>query len=147
MEKRFAQYLSERQFEQPFMLRDFAGFADSALVGTETTPLVSALDRKLGVKGYRAINGLRSNITIPVQNSRLTVGEVGICESATDSNPTFEKVELSPKKITGSVLVCKEMLANTNSDVEAFIIDALLKEISYKIENMMLEKVAESAGK
>lgn len=147
MEKRFAQYLSERQFEQPFMLRDFAGFADQALVGTETTPLVAALDKRLGVKGYRALNGLRSNISIPVQNSRLTVGEVGICESAVDSNPTFEKVEMSPKKITGSVLVCKEMLANTNSDVEAFIIDSLLKQITYKIEAMMLDKVAEGANK
>jgi hypothetical protein len=39
------------------------------------------------------------------------------------------------------------MLANTNSDVEAFIIDSLLKEISYKIEAMMLGKVAEGAGK
>lgn len=147
MEKRFAQYLSERQFEQPFTLRDFTGFADSALVGTETTPLVAALDKRLGVKGYRALNGLRSNISIPVQNSRLTVGEVGICEASVDSNPTFDKVEMSPKKITGSVLVCKQMLANTNSDVEAFIIDSLLKEITYKIENMMLDKVAEGANK
>lgn len=147
MEKRFAQYLSERQFEKPFVMRDFTGFADQALVGTETTPLVAALDKRLGVKGYRALNGLRSNISIPVQNARLTVGQVGMCDPATDTNPTFENVELSPKKITGSVLVCKEMLANTNSDVQAFVIDSLLKEITYKIQAMMLEKVAESAGK
>lgn len=145
--KQFANFLSERNFDKPFVMRDFTGFADQALVGTETTPLVAALDKRLGVKGYRAINGLRSNISIPVQATRLAVGEVGICDPATDTKPQFENVELTPHKITGSVLICKEMLANTNSDVEAFIIDSLLKEISYKIEAMMLGKVAEGAGK
>lgn len=145
--KEFSRFLSERNFDKPFMLRDFTGFTSQALVGTETTPLVAALDKRLGVKGYRALNGLHSNISIPVQSKRLTVGEVGICESATDSNPQFTNVELSPKKITGSVLVCKQMLHNTNSDVQAFIIDSLLKEITYKIEAMMLGKVAENAGK
>lgn len=147
MKNEFRDFLSERNFDKPFVMRDFTGFADASLVGTETTPLVAALDKKLGVKGYRALNGLRSNISIPIQSTRLTVGEVGICEDSADTKPQFEAVELTPHKITGSVLICKEMLANTNSDVQAFIIDSLLKEITYKTEALMLSKVAESAGK
>lgn len=147
MKNEFRDFLSARNFDKPFIMRDFTGFADTALVGTETTPLVAALDKRLGVKGYRALNGLRSNISIPVQRTRLTVDEVGICADSTDSNPQFEAVELTPHKITGSVLICKEMLANTNSDVEAFIIDSLLKEITYKTQALMLSKVAEGAGR
>lgn len=144
--KEFSRFLSERNFDKPFMLRDFTGFTSQALVGTETTPLVAALDKRLGVKGYRALNGLHSNISIPVQSGRLTVGEANICADSTDSNPQFTNVELTPHKITGSVLVCKEMLHNTNSDVQAFIIDSLLKQITYQIETMMLSEVAGNAA-
>lgn len=143
---RFADYLQQRNYEKPFLMRDFTGFSDSDLVGTQTTPLVAALDKRLGVKGFRALNGLHSNISIPVQTTRIEVADKDICAPATDSNPAFTAVELSPNKITGSVLVCKQMLVNTNSDVEAFIIDSLLKEISYKIEQKMLGAVASSAA-
>ena len=143
---RFADYLKQRNYEKPFLMRDFTGFSDSDLVGTQTTPLVAALDKRLGVKGFRALNGLHSNISIPVQTTRIEVADKDICAPATDSNPAFTAVELSPNKITGSVLVCKQMLVNTNSDVEAFIIDSLLKEISYKIEQKMLGAVASSAA-
>ena len=148
MNKReFANFLSARDFDKPFVMRDFTGFADAALVGTETTPLVAALERKLGVKGFKTISGLTSNISIPVQANRITVGEVGINDASAESKPVFESVELTPKKITGSVLIGKEMLANSNSDVEAFVIDSLLKEIAYKTQALMLQKIAESAGK
>ena len=143
---RFADYLKQRNYEKPFLMRDFTGFTDADLVGTQTTPLVAALDKRLGVKGFRALNGLHSNISIPVQTTRIEVADKDICAPATDSNPAFTAVELSPNKITGSVLVCKQMLVNTNSDVEAFIIDSLLKEISYKIEQKMLGAVASSAA-
>lgn len=146
MKHEFRDFLAARDFDKPFVMRDFTGFADEALVGTETTPLVAALDKRLGVKGYRAINGLHSNISIPVETTRVQVGAKDICAPADDSNPEFTNVTLSPNKITGSVLICKQMLANTNSDVEAYIVDALLKEITYQIEAMMLGKVATAAA-
>lgn len=146
MKHEFKAFLEARNFDKPFVMRDFTGFADEALIGTETTPLVAALDKRLGVKGYRAINGLHSNISIPVETTRVQVGEKDICADAEDSNPEFTNVELTPHKITGSVLICKQMLANTNSDVEAYVIDALLKQITYKIEAMMLGKVATAAA-
>lgn len=145
MKHEFRDYLKARDFEKPFVLRDFTGFSDSDLVGTQTLPLIAALDKRLGVKGYRAINGLHSNLSLPVQSSRIEVATKDINVDAVDSNPGFTAVTLSPKKITGSVLIGKEMLANTNSDVEAFVIDSLLKEISYTIEQKMLAAVASAA--
>lgn len=146
MNKReFANYLQARDFKEPFQMRDFTGFADAALVGTETTPLVAALDKRMGVKGFRTLNGLHNNVAIPVQTTRLTVAEKDICLPAEDSNPAFKTIELTPHKITGSCLICKEMLVNTNSDTESFVIDQLLKEISYKIEQLMLGKIAAAA--
>lgn len=147
MNKReFSEYLRAGDFRNAFQLRDFTGFTDSDLIGTQTTPLVAALDKRMGVKGYRTIGGLHNNITIPVQSSRLEVAEKGMCDPAVDSNPAFGTVTLSPTKITGSVNICQEMLVNTNSDVESFIIDQLLKEISYKIEQKMLGAVASAAA-
>ena len=145
MKHEFDTYLKERNFDKPFVMRDFTGFTDADLVGTQTTPLVPALDKRMGLKGYRALNGLHSNISIPVQSTRNTIYTPDINAASTDSNPAFTAVTLTPTKFTGSTLIAKEMLYNTNSDVEAFIIDSLLKEIAYKIENMMLEKVLAGA--
>lgn len=146
MKHEFRDFLAARDFDKPFVMRDFTGFTDADLTGTQTTPLVPALAKRMGLKGYRAINGLHSNISIPVETTRVQVGAKDICAPADDSNPEFTNVTLSPNKITGSVLICKQMLANTNSDVEAYIIDALLKEITYQIEAMMLGKVATAAA-
>lgn len=145
MKHEFVNYLKERNFDKPFVMRDFTGFTDADLVGCQTTPLVPALDKRMGLKGYRALNGLHSNISIPVQSTRNTIYTPDINDASTDSNPAFTAVTLTPNKFTGSTLIAKEMLYNTNSDVEAFIIDSLLKEIAYKIENMMLEKVLAGA--
>lgn len=148
MNKReFSEFLQARNFDRPFELRDFTGFASPALVGTETIGLAQALEKRLGVKGYRTLQGLRNNITIPVQTGRIAVTTPGINEPATDSNPVFESVTLAPVKFTASTVIGKQMLANSNSDVEAFIVDSLMKEIAYKVENYMLAKVAEGAGK
>lgn len=146
MKHEFRDFLAARDFDKPFVMRDFTGFTDADLTSTQTTPLVPALAKRMGLKGYRAINGLHSNISIPVETTRVQVGAKDICAPADDSNPEFTNVTLSPNKITGSVLICKQMLANTNSDVEAYIIDALLKEITYQIEAMMLGKVATAAA-
>ena len=148
MNKReFTDYLMQWNFEKPFTLRDFSGFAPSALVASETLPLVACLAKKLGVQGFRTLTGLNGNINIPVQKTRNAVAVKGLNDSAEDYSPEFENKTLSPVKITGSTVIGKELLVNSNSDVEAFIIDSITKEIAYKVESYMLEKVAEGAGK
>ena len=150
---KFAEYLREGNFNDKFTVRDFTGFGGQTgeggapLIGTETRPLVAALEKVIGVKGYRTISGLTSNISIPVQSTRNVAYQTAhLRDAATTSNPAFTNVTLSPVKISGNTRIGKELIAQANDDVEAFIIDSLTKEIGYKIEDFMLGKVASGAA-
>lgn len=146
--REFKEFLEKREFDKPFNFRTFTGFGGltgqggQSLIGTETLPLVQILEKKLGVKGYRVLSGLTSNITIPVQTTR-NVAYVtdNLRDAATESNPGFTPVTLTPHKISGNTTIGKELLTMVNDDVISFVIDSLLKEISYKIEDYMLAKV------
>ena len=149
---KFAEYLREGNFNEKFTVRDFTGFGGQTgeggapLIGTETRPLVAALEKVIGVKGYRTISGLTSNISIPVQTTRnVAYQTVHLRDAATTSNPVFTNVTLSPVKISGNTRIGKELIAQANDDVEAFIIDSLTKEIGYKVEDYLLGKVAAGA--
>ena len=149
---KFAEYLREGNFNDKFTVRDFAGFGGQTgeggapLIGTETRPLIAALEKVIGVKGYRTISGLTSNISIPVQSTRNVAYQTAhLRDAATTSNPVFTNVTLSPVKISGNTRIGKELIAQANDDVEAFIIDSLTKEIGYKVEDYLLGKVASGA--
>ena len=146
--REFKEFLETREFDKPFNFRSFSGFGGltgqggESLIGTETLPLVQILEKKLGVKGYRVLSGLTSNITIPVQTTRnVAYATDHLRDAATESNPGFTPVTLTPTKISGNCTIGKELLTQVNDDVIAFVIDSLLKEISYKIEDYMLGKV------
>ena len=149
---KFAEYLREGNFNDKFTVRTFAGFGGQTgeggapLIGTETQPLVAALEKVIGVKGFRTIAGLTSNISIPVQTTRNVAYQTAhLRDAATTSNPVFTNVMLTPVKISGNTRIGKELIAQANDDVEAFIIDSLMKEISYKIEDYLLSKVSSGA--
>lgn len=142
----FREYINNRDFSKPFVMRDFSGFSPSQLVGVEKLPLEKVLEKKLGLTGYRVLSGLQSNITIPVQQTRSTITTPGINEASTDSNPTFSNVTLSPVKFVGSTLIGKEMLVNSTDDVIAFISDSIMTEIALKLEAYMLGKIATGAA-
>ena len=69
--REFAEFLKARDFDKSFTLRDFNGFGGktgengAALIGTETLPLVAALEKRIGVKGYRVLSFLTSNVSLP----------------------------------------------------------------------------------
>lgn len=149
---KFADYLREGNFNDKYTVRTFAGFGGQTgeggapLIGTETQPLVAALEKVIGVKGYRTIAGLTSNISIPVQSTRnVAYQTTHLRDAATTSNPAFTNVMLTPVKISGNTRIGKELIAQVNDDIEAFIIDSLTKEIGYKVEDYMLGKVATGA--
>ena len=150
---KFADYLREGNFNEKFALRTFAGFGGQTgeggapLIGTETQPLVAALEKVIGVKGFRTIAGLTSNISIPVQTTRNVAYQTEhLRDVATTSNPVFTNVMLTPVKISGNTRIGKELIAQANDDIEAFIIDSLTKEIGYKVEDYLLSKVAAGAS-
>lgn len=151
---KFAEYLREGNFNEKFTLnRNFTGFGGQTgeggapLIGTETQPLVAALEKVIGVKGFRTIAGLTSNISIPVQTTRnVAYQTTHLRDAATTSNPAFTNVMLTPVKISGNTRIGKDLIAQANDDVEAFVIDSLTKEIGYKVEDYLLGKVASGAS-
>lgn len=149
---KFAEYLREGNFNEKFTVRNFTGFGGQTgeggapLIGTETQPLVAALEKVIGVKGFRTMAGLTSNISIPVQTTRNVAYQTAhLRDAATTSNPAFTNVTLSPVKISGNTLIGRELLVQANDDVEAFVIDSLTKEIGYKVEDYLLGKVTAGA--
>lgn len=151
----FKDYLREGNFNEKFTFTRDAypgwggqtGEGGAALIGTETRPLVAALEKVMGVKGFRTLSGLTSNISIPVQTTRNTIYKTDhLRDAASTSNPVFTPATLTPQKFSGNTRIGKELLVQANDDVVAFIIDSLTKEIAYKIEDYMLGKVATGAG-
>jgi HK97 family phage major capsid protein len=91
--------------------------------------------------------GLTSNISIPVQTGRNTVAQTEhLRDAATASDPVFTPVTLSPVKLAGATRIGKELIMQANDDVEAFIVDSLTKEIAYKLEAFLLNKVTTGAN-
>ena len=152
---KFRDYLREGNFQEKFVLnaRSYDGFGGQtgeggeSLIGTETKPLVAALEKVIGVKGFRTLAGLTSNISIPVQTTRNTAYITDhLRDAATTSNPVFTPITMTPVKVSGNTRIGKELLVQANDDVEAFIVDSLTKEIAYKIEDYLLGKVAAGAS-
>ena len=151
--REFTSYLRAGNFTEKFTLRAFDGFGGqagengAALIGSENYPLVAALTKKMGVKGFRTLSGLTSNISIPVQTGRSTIEKKdNLRDTASVTAPVFTNKTLSPVKFVGNVRIGKELLVQANDDVVAFIIDSLTKEIGYKLQAYMLDKVAAGAA-
>lgn len=144
--EQFKNFLRGGDFQSPFTLRGYEGWTDAALVGTETYPLVKALEKKMGVQGFKSLSGLRQNISIPVQKTRVAITQTAtLHDDATEGKPEFESRMLSPKKFTGMVRISKDLLTLCTDDIEAFIIDSLTAEIGYKFESYLLGQVAAAA--
>lgn len=146
--REFSEYLSKRDYEKPFTLRDFTGFGGKSgengesLIGTDTIDYISALEKKMGVKGFRTLNNLHYNISIPVQTGRNTVYQTAdLRTAATTSNPQFTQKVLTPVKLSGNTVIGTELIVQSNTDIVGFIIDSLSKEIAYKLEDFILGKV------
>lgn len=148
VKQEFRDYITAGNFDKPFNFRTFEGFGGltgqggESLIGTQTLPLVQILEKRMGVKGYRVLSGLTSNISIPVQTTRNTAYITdNLRDAVTESNPAFTPVVLTPHKIGGACEIGKELLTQVNDDIISFVIDSLLKEISYSIQSLMLDKV------
>jgi HK97 family phage major capsid protein len=131
-------------------MRDFAGFSGATggtgLIGTDTLSLVEVLKKKLSLTGISTMSGLTGNISVPVQTGRIAVSQTGMTGAAEASKPEFTNKVLSPVKFTGNCVIGADLLAQCNDDVSAFVLNSLLAEISYKVEDYILGKVAEGAG-
>ena len=144
----FQEFLKARNFDKPFSLRDFTGFGGKTsengapLIGTETIELVPALEKIMGVKGFRTLNGLHYNVSIPVQTGRNTIYQTAdLRTAATTSNPGFTSKTLTPVKLSGNTVIGTELIVQANDDIVGFVMSSLEKELAYKLQDFMLGKV------
>lgn len=146
--REFESYLQARNYEKPFTLRDFTGFGGKtgengeSLIGTQTIDYVAALEKKMGVKGFKTLSNLHYNISIPVQTGRNTIYQTAdLRTAASESNPEFTQKALTPVKLSGNTVIGTELIVQSNTDIVGFVIDSLTKEIAYKLEDFILGKV------
>ena len=146
--REFQEFLKARNYDKPFVLRTFTGFGGKtgeggeSLIGTDTLDLIPALRKKLGIKGFRTMNGLHYNVSIPVQTSRNTIYQTAdLRTAANESNPAFTNKTLTPVKLSGNTVIGTELIVQANDDIVGFVIDSLTREISFKLEDFMLGKV------
>lgn len=146
--REFESYLQARNYEKPFILRSFDGFGGKtgengeSLIGTQTIDYVAALEKKMGVKGFKTLSNLHYNISIPVQTGRNTIYQTAdLRTAASESNPEFTQKALTPVKLSGNTVIGTELIVQSNTDIVGFVIDSLTKEIAYKLEDFILGKV------
>lgn len=146
--REFQEFLKARNYDKPFVLRTFTGFGGKtgeggeSLIGTDTIDLIPALRKKMGLKGFRTMEGLHYNVSIPVQTSRNTIYQTAdLRTAATESNPAFTQKVLTPVKLSGNTVIGTELIVQANENIIGFIIDSLTNEIAFKLEDFMLGKV------
>lgn len=147
----FRDFIKAGDFDKSFMLRDFTGFGGqegqngAPLIGTTTFPLVAALQKVMGLRNFRTLSNLHFNVSIPVQTGRPTPQVLSdVRAAAAESNPSFTAKVLTPVKISANTIIGKDLLLQAEDSVTQFVIDSLVKEIGYKVENFMLNKIIEA---
>ena len=116
------------------------------LVATDLYDIVEPLRAKnvLINAGAKFYTGLTGSAQIPVMSGS-NVNWAAENGAATDGNPTFSNVTLTPKRLTAYVDISKMLLAQDSVGVENAIRQDLINAINSKLESTILGKGAKSA--
>lgn len=109
------------------------------MVATDVLPIISALYNftvleRAGAKFY---NGLRGNAKIPVM-SQIAFGFKAENAAADVVTPTMDKVELSPKRLTGTINISKMLLNQTSEDLERRLRQDIALAVAQAFEKAVL---------
>ena len=109
------------------------------MVATDVLPIISAIYNftvleRAGAKFY---NGLRGNAKIPVM-SQIAFGFKAENASADVVTPTMDKVELSPKRLTGKINISKMLLNQTSEDLERRLRQDIALAVAQAFEKAVL---------
>lgn len=118
------------------------------VVGTDLFDIAEPLRAKnvLLAAGAKFYTGLVNNVQIPVMTGS-NVGWAGETAEATDGNPSFANVRLTPKRLTAYVDISKALLIQDSVGVEQNIRQDLINAINSKLEATILGKEAGTADK
>lgn len=94
----------------------------------------------LGDLGIQTLSGLRGNLSWPKSSQGYTGGgwatENG---TATEISPEFTELQLSPKRFAAWVDVSKQLLAQSNNSIDAFVTNLLLETLATQMEQKFIK--------
>lgn len=109
------------------------------MVATDVLPIISALYNftVLERSGAKFYNGLRGNAKIPTM-SQIAFGFKTENAAADNVTPTMDKVELSPKRLTGTINISKMLLNQTSEDLERRLRQDIALAVAQAFEKAVL---------
>lgn len=133
-----------KRAKNSFMVRanEFIGTGSGAgMIGTEHRGdlFVELLRKRMGVRGFTLLSGLRSNVEIPVQTAHVEAELIGINAALTGQTPSVDKITLSPKKFGATVTVALDLIAQSNPDAVAFVMRDIEAQIARKLDAAILK--------
>ena len=131
------------------MLRAWGGTTGGeGLVGTEARPqeFIEALKKRMGVQGFRAIDGGRAGIIeLPVMTESVDPAILALNANATETDPTVAKVQLSPKKFAAYVTVSEDLIWTSAPDALNLVITDAVDQLARKLDTAILAGCASPA--
>jgi HK97 family phage major capsid protein len=145
LEKRFGTSAQGFYVPNDVFTRDLTasgGDTGDKLVATDKPFVIEALTAQPVVQqlGARLLSGLTSDVTIPKSGTG-TAYWTAENAAATESTPTVGSITLSPKRVAAYSELSKQLLAQSNFDVEGMIRSDLLLQL-----NLAFDKVAIDGG-
>lgn len=138
------QQSGQKRAKNSFMVRanEFIGTGSGAgMIGTEHRGdlFVELLRKRMGVRGFTLLSGLRQNVEIPVQTAHVEAELIGINAALTGQTPTVSTITLSPKKFGAQVVVALDLIAQSNPDAVAFVMRDIEAQIARKLDAAILK--------
>ena len=102
--------------------------------------MIDVLRNSLALAGLGAqvMTGLTGDLPIPRKTAGASVNWVAENGTATESNPTFEQISLTPHTLTGLTELSRKFILQANEDAEAMVRADLLAGMALEIDRAAL---------
>ena len=110
------------------------------LIETNLGSLIEALRPNLVMDsmGITRLSGLVGNLEMPRKTKVSTATWVGEGVQSPESNPEFDKIALSPKRLTSTTIMSDHLLRQASLDVEAMVRQELSMAIAEKLDETLI---------
>ena len=103
------------------------------------------LENNFAADNVSVMSGLKGNVFIPGQDERIEAQFTGETEAATEDEPSFREISLTPRHCRTWLRVTKQLLVQSHESVEMFLRRDLSRAISKKVDSSILYGVGTQA--
>lgn len=130
---------NEKAFENFVRFGDIRNIATTTTGGyTVPTKLSNKIEQKLGedsiIMRIADVINVSGPMDIPVENAGVSAYWTAEGAATTVSDPTFSRLQLSPKKLTALVKVTEELLEDSAFDIEAYLAENAGRKFTEEID-------------